>query len=144
MGESASTTKESSGIGWKRIVVSIVLAPIVGGLAAWATAEIGISLLAFVAITAVSGYHMYSKPIATKSLAIGLYWAAILGLLVPFLFYIPGVFDSGTGMEGAEKFAGSLLGIIVWGVVFGIGALVTFVVGYFVNKRAEKKLDTAG
>lgn len=130
-------------IAWKRGLVSAVMAFIIGGLAAWGTSQLGFALPAFVIMVAISGYHLYQKPIATKALGIGLYYAAATAVLVPFLFYIPTILAPGDGATGAGTFIGSVLGFFIWGALFGVVAILMAALGYFVNKRANKKLDTA-
>lgn len=114
------------------------MALVIGGLGAWATAKFEVSVPVFVGLAVVSGIHLVRKPSALKSLGVGLYWAAAIGLLVPLLFYTPMLLNPGEGLSGVGTFIGSFLGYFVWGVLFAVCALVTFVVGYFVNKRANK------
>lgn len=138
-----SATEQSGGIAWKRAFASTVMALVVGGLGAWGTSQMGLALPAFVVLAAASGYHLYRKPIATKAVGVGLYWVAAVGVLVPLLFYVPTILAPGDGAAGAGTFVGSVLGFFIWGVVFGVGALIAFVLGYFVNKRANRKLDAS-
>lgn len=141
-GDSTPAT-DSNGIDWKRALASIVMALIIGGLGAWATTNLGISLPVFLLLAAGSTYYLYQKPIATKSIGVGLYIAAGVALLVPLVFYLPMMLSPGEGAEGAGTFIGSLLGFFVWGALFAAIALISAGVGYFVNKRANRKLDTA-
>lgn len=89
-------------------------------------------------------YYLYQKPIATASIGTGMYITAGLLALTPIFLYLP-VFlgaEEGTA-EGAGTAIGSILGLIIWGFVFFLIALVIFGLGYFINKRARKKVGDA-
>lgn len=134
-----------SRISWKMLVVSGVMGIIIGGIAGWATLNLGIGSFAFLIGFVGATYYLYQKPIPSAAIGSGLYATALLLVLTPILFYLPMVFGAEEGTAaGAGEFIGSLLGLLIWGFVFFLLALVVFVVGYFINKRANKKIETAG
>ena len=123
-------------------ITAVGFALIGGGLAAWATATLGISAIAFVVVALLVGLLLWSKPITTKAVAGGLYYTALLLILVPVLFYVPNIVGpTPAGAEGAGMFIGSILGLFIWGFVFLVIALVVAGVGYLVNKRADRRLS---
>lgn len=123
-------------------VVAVVFALVTGVLAAWATANLGVSAIAFVAVGLLVGYLLWTKPITMKAVAGGLYYTALVLVLVPVLFYTPTIVGpTPAGAEGAGMFIGSILGLFIWGFVFLVIALVIAGVGYLVNKRADRKLS---
>lgn len=135
--------EEDSGIRWKMAITALVFGLLIGGVAAWATSNLGIALYAFLIVWVGSAYWLYQKPIPSAAIGSGLYATAMLLVITPVLFYIPGIMNSGEGAEGAGTFIGSILGLVIWGIAFFFIALVLFILGYFVNKRAKKKLDVA-
>lgn len=51
-------------------------------------------------------------------------------ILTPILFYLPNVVAEGDGSEeAAGAFIGSILGLVIWGFVFLLLAIVTVAVG---------------
>ena len=71
-----------------------------------------------------------------------LYSSAGLLVLTPIVFYVPLILDAdGGGAEEAGTFLGGIVGLALWGFVFFLLALVVFTLGYFVNRRAKRKLE---
>lgn len=131
------------GFSLKMLVSAGVMALLIGGIAAWATANIGGSMIAFIVAAIASGYFLYQKPLPSAAVGTGMYITAGLLVLNPILFYVPVILGT-EGADGAEEagaFVGSILGLIIWGFVAFLIALVLFALGYFINKRAKKKLD---
>lgn len=140
--ETESSESRISRISWKMLVVSGLMGVIIGGIAGWATLNLGIGSVAFFVVFLGTTYYLYQKPIPSAAIGSGLYATALLLVLTPILFYLPLVFGAEEGTAaGAGEFIGSLLGLLIWGFVFFLVALVVFVLGYFVNKRANKKLE---
>lgn len=143
--ETESSESRISRISWKMLVVSGLMGVIIGGIAGWATLNLGIGSVAFFVVFLGATYYLYQKPIPSAAIGSGLYATALLLVLTPILFYLPMVFGAEEGTAaGAGEFIGSLLGLLIWGFVFFLVALVVFVVGYFINKRANKKLEATG
>lgn len=143
--ETESSKSRISRISWKMLVVSGLMGLIIGGIAGWATLNLGIGSVAFFVGFIGATYYLYQKPIPSAAIGSGLYATALLLVLTPVLFYLPMVFGAKEGTAaGAGEFIGSLLGLLIWGFVFFLVALVVFVVGYFINKRANKKLKATG
>lgn len=139
-----SIEKSGRDISWSMVVTAGMMALIIGGFAAWATANLGIATIAFLVAAAGSSYYLYQKPMPSAAIGSGLYITALLMLLTPILFYLPKIVGGGEGgAEEAGMFIGSVLGILIWGFVFFILAIVTGAVGYFFKRRSEKKLDEA-
>lgn len=64
-------------------------------------------------------------------------------LVLPIAFYLPAVVGT-EGTESAEAagtFIGSIAGLLIWGFVFFILAIVVGAIGYFFKRRASKKLN---
>lgn len=141
-----SETKSSGGrlsnISWRMAITAGFMGLLIGGFAAWATANMGVAGLAFLVGFAGATYYLYQKPIPSAAIGSGLYITAIIMAVTPIFFYLPNVLSGSDGTaEGAGAFVGSIMGLIIWGFVFFILAIVTFVIGYFANRRAKKKLD---
>lgn len=134
-------------IGWKRALVSVVFALLIGYMAALDASQFWYSGPVFVVGCLAAFIYLYRKPIATKSAAFGFFTLACVTLLYPFLFYMPRILEDTPEDAGAAEtvgtFTGNVLGFFLWGVLFAAVALILFIIGYFVNKRANKKLDAA-
>lgn len=142
-GESSSKKGRLSGFSIKMAVTATVLGVVIGGFLAWATANLGISGISFVIGFVGGSYYLYQKPIPSSAIGSGLYITSLIMIITPISFYLPVVFGEGSqgGIEGAGAFAGGILGLLIWGFVFAIFAIVTAAIGYFSNKRAAKKLS---
>lgn len=140
MNVGARVRPTSRGVG----VTAVALALVIGGFSAWATLNLGIAGVAFVAMFAVGYLFLNRKPIPSSAVGSGLYITAMLMILTPILFYLPTIFGSADveGAAGAGQFFGGILGLVIWGFVFLLFAIVTAAVGYFFSRRASKKLDT--
>lgn len=134
----------TGGFSWKMGLTAGMMALIIGGFAAWATSTMGFAAIAFVIATVGSAYFLYQKRTPSEAIGSGLYITALLMILTPLLFYIPTIMSSGEseGAEAAGTFIGSIMGLVIWGFAFLLFAIVTAAIGYFFNRRAQKKLDT--
>jgi hypothetical protein len=131
-----------AGFSWKMGVTATALGLLIGGFAAWATANIGSSSIAFVIAFPAATYYLYQKPIPSAAIGSGLYITSLVAVLTPIVFYLPTVVgDQPEGLEGAGTFIGGLVGLVIWGFVFAIVSVVIAAVGYFFNKRANNKLS---
>jgi hypothetical protein len=124
-------------------ITAVVLALLIGGIAAWATANLGLAPIAFIVAFALAAYYLYQKPLPSAAISAGLYILALELILTPILFYVPVIFESSEGesAEAVGTFAGSVMGLVIWGFVFLLIAIVVAAIGWFSGKRARKKLD---
>jgi predicted lipid-binding transport protein (Tim44 family) len=117
---------------------------LVGFFALWSTLNMGsLSGFAFFIVGGLATWHLSKKRLASAALGTGCYMVAILMLLTPILFYLPNLLTESeqSGAEAAGAFIGSVAGLLIWGFVFFIFAVVTAIVGYFLRRRADKKLS---
>ena len=151
-GDSVAIEAETSDIesaNKKRINIKMALVAgamglLIGGFAVWATINLGISTIAFLIGTGGGAYFLYQKDMPSEAVGSGLYITALVMILTPILFYLPNVVAEGDGSaEAAGTFIGSILGLVIWGFVFLLLAIVTAAVGYFFKRRAAKKRDAA-
>lgn len=127
---------------WKFAVVGIVFGLIIGGVAALATSNIGGSGV-FFAIGLLGGaVFLWRMSTVSGAVGSGLYITALLLILTPILFYTPMVIGGGEAEGAAEagQFIGGVLGLIIWGFVFFLVALVVAGIGYFFKRREAKML----
>lgn len=131
--------EDDEGIDVKLLTVSAIMALFVGALVAFAFTNIGgASFIFFVTLAGVTYYLYDRKQSARSAIGSGLYIFALWLPLAPILFYLPlmGSAEEGTA-EGAGQMIGSVLGMVIWGFVFFLIALVVFAVGYFVNRGVD-------
>ena len=134
---------DTSGISWTMGITAAVMGLIIGGFGAWATSNLGLALPAFLVLWAGATYYLYQKPIPSAAIGSGLWMTALVMLLTPVLFYLPVILGEGSGesAEAAGAFIGGILGLIIWGIVFAVGAIVVAAIGWFFKRRASKKID---
>lgn len=132
----------TDGISWSMLVTAGIFGLLIGGIAAWATANLEIAAYAFVVMALGSGYWLYQKPIPSAAISVGLYVLALELVLTPVLFYVPEILGSSEGesAEAAGAFIGSIMGLFIWGFAFFVIALVIAAIGWFTGRRAKKKL----
>jgi len=138
------TVSDSGGrrVAWLRLFTAGIMGVIIGGILALMFSTLGGSGVMFLAGFVGGGYYLYRKPLATAALGTGLYISAALIALTPIFYYLPLFVGAEEGTaEGAGQAIGSLLGLLIWGFVFLIIGLVVFAGGYFLNRRARRKLD---
>lgn len=128
---------------WGIFVTALVMGVIIGGFAAWATANLGVAPVAFVVGLIGGTWFLNKKRLPSEAIGSGLYITALVMILTPILFYLPTIIGEGEAetAEGAGTFIGSVLGLVIWGFVFLLVAIVTAAIGYFFKRRAGKKLD---
>lgn len=139
----ATNETESQGIRWTMAISAGIMALIIGGLAAWATLNLGIASIAFIVTAAGSGYYLYQKQIPSEAIGSGLWISALVMLVLPIAFYLPAIVgtDGAESAEAAGTFIGSIAGLLIWGFVFLILAIVVGAIGYVFKRRASKKLN---
>jgi len=130
-------------VSWKMGITATIMGVLIGGFLAWATANLGISGISFVIGFAGGTYYLYKKEIPSSAIGSGLYICSLIMIITPITFYLPIVFGEGSqgGAEGAGAFIGGILGILIWGFIFLMFAIVSAAIGYFFNKRAAKKVN---
>lgn len=129
---------------WPVFATAVLLGLIIGGFAAWATANLGVAPWAFLIGLVGGTWFLNKKRIPSEAAGSGLYITALLMILTPILFYVPNIVGMGEVQtaEDAGMAIGSVLGLVIWGFVFFLLAIVTGGVGYAFKRRAGKKLDT--
>lgn len=145
----APEPKEKGGVSiWERIkptsarvaIVAVFLAVVTGELAALATMALGQSRWAFGVVAVISGGYLWSKQLATEAIGTGLYISAILLLLTPILSYIPTMLGIPADPEAPMRIW-TILGFVIWGVLFTLVAIVIAAFGrYFKNRAAISEL----
>lgn len=136
--ESVEKEGGQEGFSFARAFTSLIMGLIVGGIAAWATSNMGISTIAFFVVATITTFLLYRKNESSRyAFGSGLYATALLVILTPLLFYIPMVLMEPEGAEGAGTFVGSLMGLVIWGFVFLLFAIVIGAVGYFIRRRGS-------
>lgn len=138
----AATTEavtEDEGIATKRAIAAGIMALLVGAVVAFAFTNFGGSAILFVITLIGVGYYLYSrKKSARSAIGSGLYILALWILVSPILFYIPIIGNANTDTAaGAGQAIGGTLGIVIWGFVGLLIAIVVAAVGYFVNRGVE-------
>lgn len=134
---------DENGISWSMGITAAVMGLIIGGFGAWATSNLGLAMPAFLVLWVGATYYLYQKPIPSAAIGSGLWVTALVMLLTPVLFYLPVILGDGAGesAEAAGTFIGGILGLIIWGIVFAVGAVVVAAIGWAFKRRASKKLD---
>lgn len=138
-----STEADESRISWKMGITAAAMGLIIGGFGAWATSNLGVAIPAFLVLWMGATYYLYQKPIPSAAIGSGLWVTALVMLLTPVLFYLPMILSDGAGesAEAAGTFIGGILGLIIWGFVFAIGAIVVAAIGWVFKRRANSKLE---
>lgn len=152
--EPAGTDEAATADGWKGYlpgswqigVVGVGFGFFIGLLIAWALLEIGGSGGGFLLGLLGGTLYLWQKPTASGAIGTGLYISALLLILVPILFYGGMIADVGEEPETPEEtgmVVGGLLGMVLWGFVFGLIAIVVGSLGYFFKRREKKKLASS-
>ena len=134
----------TSGVQWTLLITSVLMSFIASFFAVWATLTINISGIAFLVVFIGTTYFLYQKQIPSEAVGSGLYITALLMILTPLLFYFPRVFQTSEAQTTQELggLFGNILGLVIWGFVFFLFAIVTAAIGYFFKTRAKKKLSS--
>lgn len=127
------------------IGLATLMALTVGGLCAWALSGMGLGIIGFLAGGAMSWYYLMQQPNGWKVTGRGLHISAVVMFFLPVLFYLPTVITSSTAetAAGAGTFIGSVLGIIIWGIVFFFLAALCGVIGYLCNRKGTPNAGVA-
>lgn len=150
--ESDDTADSSDDEGWRQYspesyrigIAGIVFGFVIGGLIAWSLAEIGGSGIGFLIGLLLGTGYLWQKRTATGAIGSGLYISALLLILVPILFYggmLAEVGDEPQTAEEAGQAIGGVAGLVIWGFVFFLIAIVVSAVGYYFKKREKRKLE---
>ena len=128
---------------WKIGIAGAFMGIVVGGLVAWGLANTDWSAVGLVVALGSVTLFLWRKPTATGAFGSGLYIAALTLVLVPLFFYAPVLFSSDDPQTAREvgMAIGSVFGLFIWTVVFGIIAAVIGAVGYYLKKRQARKLS---
>lgn len=126
-----------SGVGKKQLGVAIGISLIVGIQVAFGFAELGGGGFFFlITLVGVSGY-LYRQTNSSKSaFATGLYIVAGWFILAPLLHFL-GV----AGQGGNASAIGALLGMVIYGFIGLLLAIVTGGLGYFINSKLNVSKD---
>ena len=129
---------------WGIFLTALFMGVIIGGFAAWATANLGVAPWAFLVGLIGGTWFLNKKRLPSEAAGSGLYITALVMIVTPILFYVPNIVGMGEVQtaEEAGMAVGSVLGLVIWGFVFLLLAIVTGGVGYAFKRRAGKKLDT--
>lgn len=142
VGDEPVTDNSGRNISWAQLVAAGIMGLIIGGVLALMFSNIGGSGIVFLVGLVGGTYYLYQKPLPSAAVGTGLYISAALLVLTPIIFYVPMFMGAEEGTaEGAGQAVGSVLGLLIWGFVFFLIGLVVFVTGYFVNRRARRKLE---
>lgn len=131
---------------WRIGIAGVAFGFLIGFLIAWALVEIGGSGIGFLIGLIGGTLYLWQKQTATGAIGSGLYISALIMILVPILFYGGTLADVGEDPQTAEEAGmaiGSVMGLVIWGFVFFLLAIVVAAIGYFFKKREKKKLDRA-
>lgn len=128
---------------WRIGVSGVFMGLIAGALIAWSLSNIGGSIVGFLMGFVGVTVHLWQKRTATGVLGSGLYITALLLILVPIFFYGGMLAEVGDDPGTAEEVGmavGGVLGLVIWGFVFTLIAVVVAAIGYFFKKRESRKL----
>lgn len=132
--------KNQKGFSFALAFTSLIMGLVVGGIAAWATANMGISTSAFFIVAIITTFLLYRKNDSSRyALGSGLYAVALILIINPLLFYIPTIMETSEAetAESAGAFIGSTMGIVIWGFVALLFSIVIAAVGYFIRGRGN-------
>lgn len=137
--QSGAPAQPETGIRWKMVATGVAMGLLIAFFATWATLNLGpLSGVAFLLGLVGGGYYVSQKSSVSDGIGSGLYITALLMILTPILFYVPTVLGGADGTAaGAGRLIGSVLGLVIWGFVFLLLAIVTAAVGYFFKRRAR-------
>ncbi|MCU4718390.1 zinc-ribbon domain-containing protein [Halapricum hydrolyticum] len=131
---------------WRIGITGVVFGLLIGFLVAWALAEIGGSGIGFLIGLIGGTLYLWQKRTATGAIGSGLYVSALIMILVPILFYggmLANVDEDPQTAEEVGMAIGGVMGLVIWGFVFFLLAIVVAAIGYFFKKREKKKLNAA-
>lgn len=122
-------------------IVGGVFSVIIGGLAAWATANMGISSLGFLVGAAGAWWWLSNMPNSWITASRGCYASAPIIFFGPLLFYLPVLFGTSETASAAEvgAFAGSLLGIFIWTFIAFLLAIGVAGIGFLLGRKGKQR-----
>lgn len=124
----------------KRIVASISCGLLSGFFAGWGLSNLELSHFGFAIVVLVAWYAYSQSKTPAQALSTGLYLTGIFIVLTPLMIYIPFIFSAITakkGFAGLFYLIGGVLGIMVWGFVFFIFAIATWIIAYLVSRKEK-------
>jgi len=136
------TAAEDSGgfsIRWRVGLTAIVLGCGVGFIAAWILSRTSYVGWVWLFGWGFSAAFLYRRDGVSDAIGSALYVSALGLLLVPIGNYLPYVWNEPSGVEETGLFIGGLVGLVVYGFVFLLLAIVVAGVGYFFKKRAASQ-----
>lgn len=127
------------GFNTKRGIAAGAMGLLIGAVVAFAFTNFGGAGILFVITLGGVSYYLYSRKTSARSaIGSGLYILALWIVASPILFYIPIIGNANTeSAAGAGQAIGGTLGIVIWGFVGLLIAIVVAAIGYFVNRGAE-------
>lgn len=132
-----AVNQSTGGIRWPKVLAGAIVGLLIGFFAWMATVSLDtLSVVAFVLGWVGGGYYVYTKPSVSHGIGSGLYVTAVLILLTPITFYLPGVFDEGM-RTSSGNFTGPFFSLVVWVLVFLLFANIAAGVGYLFKRRAR-------
>lgn len=126
---------------WSVVIAAALIGLLPGALLAWGFITLGGSGIAFLVGWVGSTVYLRNKRLVSEVVGSGLYITALVLPLVPILFYVPNLGNDPQTATETGMVIGSFIGMFVYGVVFAIVGVIIAAVGYFLKKRAAKKLN---
>lgn len=123
-----------SDIDSKRLAISVTIGFVVALMVAFGFSELGGGgFFALMTIVGVSSFLYKQTTHQKQTVGTGLYIIAAWFILSPLIFYI------GVAGQSPNDFAavGAVIGMVIFGFIGLLLAIVTGGLGYFINKRAE-------
>ncbi|WP_228841065.1 hypothetical protein [Halorubrum sp. AJ67] len=136
--EDTSPTSNTGGrfsdVDFKRLAISVGIGFVVALMVAFGFAELGgAGFWALVTVLGVSSYLYKQTTNRKRTIGIGLYIIAAWFILAPIFFYI------GVAGQSPNDFAavGAVIGMVIYGFIGLLLAIVTGGLGYYINKRVD-------
>jgi hypothetical protein len=128
---------------WGIVITAAIIGLLPGLLLAWGFTNIGGSGIVFLIGWIGAAVYLRNKRLVSEAAGAGLYITALLLPLVPILFYVPTLGSDPQTASETGMVIGSFIGMFVYAIVFAIIGVILAAIGYFLKKRAAKKLDAA-
>lgn len=126
----------------RMVVAGAVMGLVVGGFAAWTTANVGLSEPAFLVAFLGGSYYVYRKESPSQAVGSGLYITAVLMALAPVVFFLDNVLGAEpTTVPATGLTIGSATGLILWGFAFLFAGLVVGSIGCYFKTRPPELLQ---
>jgi len=137
---SGAYIEEEGETSYKIAIAAAIVGLLPAAMLSWGFVNIGGDLWVFLIAWIGTAWYLRNKRLISEVVGSGFYIWALTTLLTPLLVYIPNMTGEADTASEAGQMIGSVIGLVVWGFVFLIIAIVIAAVGYFANKRASKKL----